>query len=158
MDRTGSTIAGDTGSAQATLNSAPPSPVGQVVINEIMYDPAATNGQFVEFYNNSTNTEFDLSGWEAPALSYTFPAGATIAPNEYLVLAENGIAYDNAYGATNAFFDTFSGALPQSGQTLLSFWQKPGTGGSNLVVAQVEYSDQGCPGPSTRRGREPRCS
>ena len=34
-----------------------PSPVGQVVINEIMYNPVGHNAQFVELYNNSTNID-----------------------------------------------------------------------------------------------------
>jgi hypothetical protein len=33
------------------------SPAGQVVINEIMYNPVVNNAQFVELYNNSTNTD-----------------------------------------------------------------------------------------------------
>jgi hypothetical protein len=82
-----------------------------VVINEIMYAPAANNAQFVELYNNSTNTTFDLSGWQLQGLSYTFPNGSLLGPTNYLVLAVNGVAFAEAYGATNPVFDTFSGGM-----------------------------------------------
>ncbi len=149
LDRSGNPISGDSASTQAVLTSPVPSPVGKVVINEIMYNPGVSNAQFVEFFNNSSNTEFDLSGWQAPQLSYTFPPGSAIAPNSFLVLAANGIGYDNSYGATNAFFDTFPGSLPLTGQTLLSL-VKP-SGNSNATVAQVRYSDQ-LPWPTNAAG------
>ena len=69
-------------------------------------------------YNTSTNTAFDLSGWQMPGLDYTFPDGATLAPTNYLVLAANGAAFAAAYGATNPVFDTFSGALPAKARLL----------------------------------------
>jgi hypothetical protein len=125
---------------QAVLKTVVPLPVGQIVINEIMYDPAVTNAQFVEFYNNSTNTEFNLSGWQVSPLSYVFPPGSTIAPNSFLVLAANEPAYAGAYGATHPPFDVFSGALPTNGETMISLLEPQN--GTNLTVAQVEYSSQ----------------
>jgi hypothetical protein len=68
-------IAGDSNNVSVVYNGTN-SPVGQVVINEIMYAPAAANAQFVELYNNSTNTTYDLSGWQFQGLSYTFPNGS----------------------------------------------------------------------------------
>lgn len=148
LDRNGNVIAGDTGTAQANLGTAPPPPQGRVMINEIMHNPAVSNAQYVEFYNNATNTAFDLSGWEVPELSYVFPAGSEIGPGKYLVLAQNGPAYDTAYGVSNTYFDTFAGALPLTGETTLNL-VKPGP--TNVVVTEVKYSDQ-APWPTNTDG------
>ena len=109
VDHTGQPIAGDSGNVSVVYNGTNASPAGQVVINEIMYDPLIANAQFVELFNNSTNLAFDLSGWQFQGLGYTFPNGSTLAPTNYLVLAANGAAFAAAYGATNPVFDVFSG-------------------------------------------------
>ena len=134
IDKNGQPIPGDSTNISVIYNGTNVSPVGRVVFNEIMYNPPAPNAQFVELYNNSTTTTFDLSGWQVPALSYTFPGGSTIAPNSYLVLAANSVAFAAAYGATHPVFDTFSGTL-QPGQ-ILSLVQP---GGTNLTVTEVKY-------------------
>lgn len=122
----------------AVYNGPAASPVGQVVINEIMCDPAATNAQYVELYNNSSNITFDLSGWDFHGLSYNFPAGAAIAPNSFLVLAANRPDFAVAYGATNVVFDTFNGTLQPDGETLSLV--QPGTNAaSDMVVTKVRY-------------------
>ena len=123
-----------------------PSPVGQVVLNEIMSNPAVPGSEYVELYNNSTNSAFDLSGWDFHGLSYTFPAGSLLQPNGFLVLAANRAEFAAAYGATNLVFDTFSGTLQSDGETLSLV--RPGTNAtSDLVVTKVRYS-AGAPWPT----------
>jgi hypothetical protein len=143
----GVAIAGDTGSVSVVYNGTIPSPVGHVVINEIMYDPLVPDAPFIELYNNSTNTAFDLSGWQMAAVSYTFSNGAAIGPNAFLVLAGNQAAYAGAYGVTNTVFDTFPGTL-QPGR-LLALLQ-PG-GSSNIMVAEVQF-DSVPPWPTNALG------
>src|ERR1017187_10901045 len=111
----GQPITGGSNSVSVPYGGTNASPAGQIVINEIMYHPAADTAQFVELFNSSTNRMFDLSGWQLQGLSYTFPNGSVIAPNSCLVLAENGAAFAVAYGPTNPVFDSFSGTLPPSG-------------------------------------------
>jgi len=143
-DRNGQPITGDSNSVSVVYNGTNASPLGQVVINEIMYDPAVVDAQFVELYNNSTNTTFDLSGWQLQGSAYTFPNGSIIAPTNYLVLAANGVAFAGAYGATNPVFDTFSGTLPASGILTLN-------NSSNVTVTKVEYENQ-LPWPISANG------
>jgi len=115
-----------------------PSPVGQVVINEIMYNPAQPDSQYVELYNNSTNITFDLSGWDFHGLSYNFPAGSLIGPNSFVVLAANRAAFAAAYGATKPVLHHFDGGLQTDGETLALV--RPGTNSaSDLTVAKVGY-------------------
>ena len=142
-------IAGDTGTASAVYSGTNASPAGQVVINEIMYAPAATNAGFVELVNHSTNTTFDLSGWSLPELDYTFPSGSELAPGGFLVLAANQTAFAAAYGATNTVFDLYSGAL-QPG-TLLTLLATNYSGASTTVVAEVEF-DSVAPWPANASG------
>lgn len=145
VDRNGVTIAGDTGSVSVVFSGTNASPVGRLVINEIMYAPTFGNAQFVELYNNSTNTTFDLSGWQLQGLSYTFPNGATLAPTNYLVLAANATAFAAAYGATNPVFGIYSGTLSSSGETLAL------NTATNSTVTKVNFENQ-LPWPTNANG------
>ena len=145
VDINGQPIAGDSGSGSVVYNGTNASPVGQIVLNEIMYAPTVNNAQFVELYNASTNTAFDLSGWQLQGLGYTFSSGSMLAPTNYLVLAANRAAFAAGYGATNAVFDTFSGTLSPNGETLTL------TTSSNLTVTKVKYGNQ-LPWPASANG------
>jgi hypothetical protein len=145
VDRNSQFIAGDSNNVSVVYAATNPSPVGQIVLNEIMYAPAANNAQFVELYNRSTNTTFDMSGWQLQGLGYTFPSGSTLAPTNYLVLAANPVAFAGAYGATNPVFDTYGGPLSASGETLTL------TTASNGPVTKVKYANQ-LPWPTNANG------
>lgn len=136
VDRNNQFIAGDSNSVSVVYSATNASPIGQIVINEIMYAPSVASAEFVELYNNSTNTTFDLSGWQFQGLGYTFPAGSVIGPTNYLVLAANGAAFAAAYGATNPVFDIYTGDLQGNGETLTLNMA------SNDPVAKVKYSNQ----------------
>jgi regulation of enolase protein 1 (concanavalin A-like superfamily) len=129
-------IAGASNSVSVVYGGTNVSPIGRIVINEIMYAPSVTGAEFVELYNTSANTAFDLSGWQFQGLSYTFPGGSIIGPTNYLVLAANGPAFAAAYGATNPVFDVFGGNLQANGETLTLNMA------SNAPVAKVKYSNQ----------------
>ena len=65
--------------------------IGDIVINELMYDPISGNDddQYVELYNKGTNT-ISLANWQfTSGITFTFPANASLAPNGYLVVARN---------------------------------------------------------------------
>jgi regulation of enolase protein 1 (concanavalin A-like superfamily) len=136
VDRNNQFITGDSNYVSVAYGGSNVSPLGQLVINEIMYSPKVANAEYVELYNNSTNTAFDLSGWEFQGLGYTFPAGSVLRPTNYLVLAANSPAFASAYGATNPVFDVFSGNLSANGETLTLNLS------SNTPVAKVKYSNQ----------------
>ncbi len=137
LNRQGLPIAGDSGQLTVDYGGTIPSPLGQVVINEIMWNPAVNNAEYVELFNHSIHVTYDLSGWQLQGLSYTFPAGSLLPPLGFLILAGNAQTFAAAYGATKPVFDTFAADLTP-GQ-LLSLEQPSGS--SNLVVAQVRYDD-----------------
>jgi len=148
VDMDGNPIAGDTNAVWVVYGGADVAPAGQVVINEIMFNPAQPNAEFVELHNVSTQHAFDLSGWQFNGLSYTFPAGAMIQPQQFLVLAANGPAFAAAYGVTTPVFDVFDGQLQNGGETLTLSCVSSGT---NLVVAKVRYDDA-APWPTNTSG------
>ncbi|HEV7927356.1 MAG TPA: lamin tail domain-containing protein, partial [Verrucomicrobiae bacterium] len=93
VDHTGQPIAGDSNQVSVIYSGTIPSPIGQVAINEIMWNPAVPKAQYVELFNNSSNVTYDLSGWQFQGLSYTFPSGSLLPPLDYLVLAANRPAF-----------------------------------------------------------------
>ncbi len=139
LDRHGQPVPGASTTVGTSFTGTLPSPVGQVVINEIMYQPALPDAQFVELYNNSSTNTFDLSGWEFRGLGYTFPAGSSIGPNSYLVLAANNAAFAAAYGATKLVYDISPGTLQTDGETLSLV--QPGTNAAtDVYIDRVRYS------------------
>ncbi len=150
VDRSGQPVTGASNTVAAVYSGTVPSPAGQVVINEIMYNPAVPGGEYIELSNTSTNLTFDLSRWRFEGLSYTFPAGASLGPKGFLVLAANQPAFAGAYGALIPVFGTFTGSLQGNGETLSLV--QPGTNpASDLIVAKVRY-EAAAPFPSGARG------
>ena len=134
-DRFGNAVGGSL-PVTAVNSGQPESSAGNVVLNEIMYYPALTGGEFVELFNRATNTTFDLSGWSLNGLSYMFPPGSTIGPQKYLVLAKSRTVFAASYGLVPVF-DEFSGSLQSDGETLSLI--QPGTNSPDVVVDRVRY-------------------
>ena len=120
----------------------------QVVINEIHYHPVEnaafdTAGnplldlssdvhEFVELFNAGPSA-VDLGGWQITSgVSYTFPAGTSIAAGGYKVVARNPARLQTVYGITGVL-GPYGGLLSNSGDTL-----KLKTAGGT-VVDSVSY-------------------
>ena len=103
--------------------------IGDIVINELMYDPISGNDddQYIELYNKGTNN-ISLSGWQfTSGVTFTFPTNTLIAPNGYLVVARNltnlFAKYSNLNSANTV--GNYTGKLSHSGELLtLSMPQK----------------------------------
>ena len=134
-----------------TVTNPIPDPRGAIVINEIMYHPAFPEGSYIELFNLSTNTTFDLSGWQLNGLAFTFPSGSMIGPRRYLVLAKDPFYYQLAYG-TNAPLPlaAYTGVLQNDGETL-TLIQPGATPAQDVVVDQVKYG-AGPPWPAEASG------
>lgn len=130
-DRHGAAV-GVTNTVSVVNTATAESPVGNVVINEICFNPPQEDAQYVELYNRATNTTFDLSGWEFNGLSYTFPQGASLAPGGYLVLTKSAIEFANVTGGLIPVFDQYNGNLQANGETLTLL-------ASNTVIDRVRY-------------------
>jgi hypothetical protein len=75
--------------------------VGDVVINEILYNNASNDGyEFIELYNTTPNS-IDLSFYKilTNALRpFTIPSGTTIAGNSYIIITQSDFAFRAMYG------------------------------------------------------------
>jgi regulation of enolase protein 1 (concanavalin A-like superfamily) len=104
--------------------------IDDIVINEIMYKPISGNDddQYVELFNKGTNT-VNLTGWQfVDGISFAIPAGTTLAPGGFLVVAAS---------ETN-LFATYTNLTPAN--TVGNYSGKlPHTGG-RLALARPDYS------------------
>jgi hypothetical protein len=115
-----------------------------VVISEIMYNPATENDgdEFLELANRGTSA-VDLSGWCFSGITLCFPAGATIAANGFLVVSRDAARYQTTYGGTPDA--VYTGGLSNGGETLTL--RDAGT----VTIDTVTYSDR-APWPGTPDG------
>ena len=114
-------------------------PQGNVVFNEIMYNPTNTGAAYVELYNNSTNFTFDLSGWRINGLGYVFAYGSFIAPRSCIVIAKEMSIFYQTYGFYP--FDVYPGALQNDGETLTLLKPEIGSDGktNEVIIDRVRY-------------------
>jgi len=123
--------------------------IGDIVINELMYDPISGNDddQYLELYNRGANT-VDLSNWRLSAgVSFTFPAGVTLAPDGYLVVARNVTNLLAKYSNLNAgnTLGNYGGVLSHKGERVALampqfYTTAQGTVTNLLYVVQDEVS------------------
>jgi len=152
-DVRGQPIAGATDSITVRYTGTVPQAQDWVVINEIMYDAAAANGEFLELHNRHPSVPFDLSRFRINGLGFTFPAGTLIAPNGYAVIVENRVAFARAYGANVPVAGEYSGRLDNNGETLSLIKAGP-TEAQDIIIDDVRY-DATLPWPSEAGGFGP---
>ncbi|MCL6100648.1 MAG: lamin tail domain-containing protein [Bacteroidetes bacterium] len=142
---------GTPGLANSVLN-IPRYSFGSLIINEIMYDPATTNSEYLEFYNTS-NDSIQLGGMQIKLgasskvkLSNSF---LKIPPKEYFVLAADTTIFQNyswlktesnVQIASNSFSLLNDGEMlvlkDMSGNTLDSLFYSPSWHNKNVVTTK----------------------
>jgi VCBS repeat-containing protein len=114
---------GTLNSTTATVTVQVKQPGDDIVINEIMYRPGGgypenTSREWIELYNRGTTT-IDLTGWTiSSGVTFAFPAGRTIAPNSYLVVAANLASFQTAYPSVTNVIGSWTGTLANSGENI----------------------------------------
>lgn len=139
-DGQGNALAGASGSINVNYTGTADPLIGSVVINEIMYNPAVANSGYVELYNRSTGTSFDLSGLQLNGVDLTLPGGTVIAPGGYLVFAKNKTVFAETYGLTIPVAAEFNGSLDNGGETI-SLIQPGATPAEDVVIDAVRYDN-----------------
>lgn len=96
--------------------------VGDIVINEIMYNPISRMNQdeYLEIHNRS-GEPIDISNWRLRGdVSFTFPPNTIISANGYIVIAENSEYLIQKYAALSSenTFGNYNGSLSNSSGTL----------------------------------------
>ena len=139
------------GGSPGAENFPPLPPTPPLVINEIHYNPADAQGsdgdyEFIEIVNTGA-AAVNLEGFTLEGVAFTFPAGASIEPNEIIVIAANAASYNDSYDT----YQWTSGNLDDAGETLTlrdAFAQ---------VADEVTYDDA-APWPTTPNGDGPTLS
>jgi Lamin Tail Domain/Bacterial Ig-like domain len=99
----------------ATFALPEPVAVGDVVINEVLYDPLGSGSDFVEIYNRSQKT-LSLAGWQLANVSdgvvddvvTITSASFILLPGEYVLICENATNVEVNYpqSRTDRFVET----------------------------------------------------
>ncbi|MDD4736326.1 MAG: lamin tail domain-containing protein, partial [Kiritimatiellae bacterium] len=116
------------------------SPEESLVINEIMVHPSSGGVAFIELFNRSSNTAFNLYRYRLQGVDLTFEEETVIQPLAYLTVASDRQRYVHLYGVTNIPVASWSGTLANSGERL-ALVRLNSTGGVALVVDEVVYED-----------------
>ena len=93
-------------------------PALALIINEVHYHPNDTinRKEFVEIYNPDNQSRALEQYQFSTGLCFTFPEGATIAPNEYIIIAEDSTQYSgNGYQV----FQWEESGLDKDGESLV---------------------------------------
>ena len=107
---------GTPGEANDTVASAP-DPTPNVVINEIQYNTASGDSEFIEFFNAET-TAIDLEGFEiTQGIDMVFPAGTTIPAGGYLVITKDLGDFQSVYPGVAAL-EWDDGSLSNGGEDI----------------------------------------
>ncbi|MEM9566311.1 MAG: lamin tail domain-containing protein, partial [Actinomycetota bacterium] len=141
------------GVVAVTVPSVADAADGDVVLSEVMYHAAdgSTDDDddydFIEITNTGA-APVDLSGWEIEeAIEFVFPAGTSIDPGAYLVVAHDETAFAERYGE-NPDFEFDDGKLKNSSELIEL------RNGSGDVIDQLEYNDDPpWPGSADGEGR-----
>ena len=108
-----------------------------IVINEIMYNPADTNtgDEYIELYNKG-GTQVDLSGWVLEsAVTFTFPANTFLNSGSYLVVCADQAIAQTFYGINNTI-GNYSGRLDNGGETIVL------RNDETVIIDHVTYNDR----------------
>jgi hypothetical protein len=91
---------------------------GDVVINELMYNPSTgnQNDEFIEIYN-TTASPISLDGWcFTEGISVCFDSSYTLGAHDYLVLSPDSAQFAITYGIEAD--GNYTGALSNGGETI----------------------------------------
>jgi hypothetical protein len=126
--------------------------VGPVVINEIMYNPAAGGKEFIEILNSSPSTVYfgdQGSVWEFDdAVEFKFPTAGSLAPGELaLVVGSDPTEFRQLFSIPPSIqiFGPFTGALNNAGEPIELC--KPGAydvqlgAAPTVMVERVRYNN-----------------
>ncbi len=121
---------------------------GPVVINELYFNPITgdSEDEWLELRNLS-GSPVSLAAWRiSDGVSFTFPAGASIAANGYLVVAKNParVMVNNPMLSPGIVFGPWSGTLADSGEEVVLGEPVtiPGPLTYFAAVDEVNYTDQ----------------
>jgi hypothetical protein len=112
------------------------------LINEIMFHPAGSPEdpaqEWIEIFNPDV-AAVNLSGWKlSSGVTFTFPAGTTLPPGEYLVIAADVATFNAEHpGFAGQLIGGWTGRLSNSGEQIQL------DDALGVKVNDVSYADEG---------------
>ncbi len=114
-----------------------------LMISEIMYHPQELDSlyplyedredaEFLEIWNSGTSS-IDVSNYTLDGVSYCFPPGTILSPDQRVVLTKDATIFQNVFGLTP--FDVYEGKLSNSGEKIQLFDNE------GIKLQTVDYSD-----------------
>lgn len=152
FDRYGRLLTNVTDTINVVNNSAVPSPLGYVVINEIHYHATNTAGGFVELHNTHPGVAFDLSHWRLDGADFTFAEGSVILPGRFFTVASDTNVFTLTFPNAPLPGGEYSGNLQNNGEVLKLV--RPLSTNLDEVIDAVRYSDR-APWPTNAGGFGP---
>ncbi|HUF61087.1 MAG TPA: lamin tail domain-containing protein, partial [Verrucomicrobiales bacterium] len=128
-------------------------PEGKVVFNEIQYHPADGDNEFLEIFNRSETTAFDLGGWRVGGVDFTFSAPVLLEAGGYLLLVRDRGLFAEEHGWEIPVAGVFPGRLDNAGETL-RLVKVDSLTGEETLIDQVSYDDA-APWPTEADGGGP---
>lgn len=112
-----------------------PNKIGDLVINEVMYNPANGEGEWIELFNSS-NEQIDLYNWEIKDAVgvVTINSEISLAPNKFLILADDTIGFSKYGQVENVFIQNLP-SFNNSGDQVIIKTQWGNT------IDSLEYED-----------------
>ena len=136
----GQAVSGSSANLAITFTGTLEPPQDHIVINEIMYNPAVPDADFIELFNTATNTAYDLSNWRINGLDCTILPGTILQPGAYLVFVKDADEFTRVYGLAIPIAGVFEGSFDKGGETIQLI--HPGaTPELDQVIDQVTYDD-----------------
>lgn len=88
--------------ALGSRSVAQPAPGGVApVITEIMYNPPEAGNdslEFLEVFNPSLTASINMGGYYFTGVNYTFPAGFSLGPNQYVLVSGDSVIFQAVFG------------------------------------------------------------
>ena len=147
FDKNGHAIVGATKQLQVVFNGQVQDPVSALVFSEISYSPVDPDAGYIEIYNRSTTTTFELTGWRLSGVGFDFPSGISIAPGQYRVVAKDIFGFGTKFGFSVPVIGQFIGNLDPQGETITLLRPSSDPSGYS-IVDRVRY-DAAAPWVST---------
>jgi hypothetical protein len=114
-----------------SLNSANGNPrVGPVIINQIMYNPAPDQIEYLELINVSAENvklfnEENYSSWKVEGIDFTFPGNITLIPGQSVYLVEKDVSPSDFRSLfsldSTVYVFNFEGDLKNEGEEITLF-------------------------------------
>ncbi len=122
-------------------------PRPKIVINEVLRRPQTSGTQFIELFNRSTHTAWNIGGMElvGSSIRFAFPTGTILNPGAHLVVVQNLAAFRAAFGPGPVVAGAWTGGLGTQFDSLVL--RTPATPSQpSEILDRLDY-DSGYPWP-----------